>query len=171
MAAGVVGGLFGALAMDVFARAVRIVNDGVEARGAAPGDDREGRGMQPPQALDRAEQDAAVQTGTVVYRTMTGEAPPRCARRWLGTAAHYGFGAASGAMYGLLSGSAPDLRAGYGIGYGTLVWAVADEGAIPALGLSRGPGDLPLGVHAYAIAGHWVYGATLEASLRLLLRE
>src|SRR5215207_4390246 len=93
-AAGLVGGLLGALAMNVFARAVRTVNDGVEAAGATPGHDRDGRGMQPPQAFDRAGQDAAVQAGTVVYRSVTGETPTRSASRWLGTGAHYGFGAA-----------------------------------------------------------------------------
>jgi hypothetical protein len=47
-----------------------------------------------------------------------------------------------------------------------LVWAAADEGAMPALGLSRGPRELPWSVHAYALLGHCVFGATLETTLR-----
>jgi hypothetical protein len=37
---------------------------------------------------------------------------------------------------------------------------------VPALGLSRGPRELPLGVHAFSIVGHALYGATLEAVSR-----
>jgi uncharacterized membrane protein YagU involved in acid resistance len=167
--AGLAGGLLGSLAMNVYARVVRMGNHGVEAPGAAPGRDRDGRGMQPPQARHRADQDAAVQAGTLVYRSLTGDVPAKSTRRWLGTAAHYGFGGAAGVVYAIASNRAPGLRAGFGVLYGSLVWAVADEGAMPALGLSRGPRDLPIGVHLYALAGHWVYGATLDCALRLLL--
>jgi uncharacterized membrane protein YagU involved in acid resistance len=164
--AGLVGGLLGALAMNVFARAVRAGNQGLEARGAAPGNDRDGRGMQPPQARTRADQDAAVEAGTAVYRSLTGDTPDRRTSRWLGIGAHYAFGATLGVVYALGSNRAPALRAGFGVLYGSLVWAIADEGAMPALGLSRGPRELPLGVHGYALAGHWVYGATLEGFMR-----
>jgi hypothetical protein len=34
---------------------------------------------------------------------------------------------------------------------------------IAALGLSRRPTELPLGVHLYAMCGHGIYGGTLEA--------
>ena len=67
----------------------------------------------------------------------------------------------------LASERAPELRRGFGTVYGSLVWATADEGAVPALGLSKKPGEIPLGVHAYALGAHWVYGATLEACRRI----
>ena len=41
------------------------------------------------------------------------------------------------------------------------------KGVLPALGLSKTPDQIPLGVHAYALASHWVYGATLEACRRI----
>ncbi len=91
--------------------------------------------------------------------------------RWLGTGAHYAFGAALGVIYAIGSNRAPALRTGWGVLYGSFVWAIADEGAMPALGLSRGPRELPVGVHAYALAGHWAYGAALEGSMRLLTRS
>jgi hypothetical protein len=47
------------------------------------------------------------------------------------------------------------------------VWAIADEAAMPALGLSRGPRQLTRGMHAYSLLGHRMYGATLEAVRRL----
>jgi uncharacterized membrane protein YagU involved in acid resistance len=101
----------------------------------------------------------------------TGRRPDRAVEQRLGTAAHYGFGAAAGLAYALASHGAPSLRAGFGLVYGTLVWALADEAAMPALGLSRGPRELPLGVHAYALGGHWVYGATLECVTRVIVGE
>lgn len=164
---GLIGGALGALAMDVFARVVRTAHDGLEAHGATPGSDRDGRGMQPPQALTRADQDAAVLAGTIAYRAVSGHQPRRAVQRWLGTAAHYSFGAVTGLCYATASERAPVLRSGFGALYGSLVWAIADEGLMPVLGLSRKPGDLPLGVHAYALCGHWVYGATLEGVRRL----
>lgn len=112
-----------------------------------------------------------MRSGTLAYRSVTGHNPTKSTSRWLGTGAHYGFGAALGAVYGLAAHRTPGLRAGCGLLYGSLVWAVADEGAMPALGLSRGPRELPIGVHLYALAGHWVYGATLEGTMRVLSAE
>lgn len=169
--AGLAGGLLGALAMNLYARAIRISKHGLEAAGAAPGQDRNGRGMQPPQARTRAEEDSAVKAGSAVYRSLTGSEPDRGRRTSLGTAAHYAFGASLGVLYATGSHHAPALRAGFGLLYGTMVWTIADEAAMPALGLSRGPRELPPAVHAFALAGHWVYGAALEGSMRLLTRR
>ena len=166
--AGLAGGLLGSLAMDVFARAVRAANGGWEAPGAAPGSDRDGRGVQPPQAEHHAEDDAPSRVGAIAFRAVMGRPPGRRTRRRLGTAAHYGFGAAAGLVYALASRPLPGLRAVGGTMYGTLVWALADEGVLPALGLSRGPRALPAGVHLYALAGHWAYGATVECVRRAL---
>jgi hypothetical protein len=40
---------------------------------------------------------------------------------------------------------------------------------MPALGLSRSPREQSAGMHAYSLAGHWIYGATLEAVRRLVV--
>jgi hypothetical protein len=164
---GVAAGLLGAFTMNTFGRAVLASGNGREAEGAAPGIDRVGRGVQPPQAEGSAEDDATVRVGTVAYRAVTGSEPDSDARSWLGSAAHYGFAATVGASYGLMRERMPLMRAGYGTLYGTAVWIVADETIMPALHLSRGPRQLPAGLHAYALAGHWVYGLTLEFVSRL----
>jgi uncharacterized membrane protein YagU involved in acid resistance len=164
---GIAGGLLGAFTMNTFGRAVLAAGNGREADGAAPGMDRVGRGVQPPQAEALAEDDATVRVGTMAYRAVTGSEPDSDARPWLGSAAHYGFAATVGACYALMRERMPLMRAGYGTLYGTAVWIVADETIMPALRLSRGPRQLPAGVHAYALAGHWVYGLTLEFVSRL----
>jgi uncharacterized membrane protein YagU involved in acid resistance len=166
-AIGFASGIVAALAMDTFARVMRRVEGGREAPGATPGADREGRGPQPAQAEATAGQDATVKVGTAAFRGVAGYTPSEATQQWLGTAAHYAFSGALGANYVLASEAAPDLRRGYGTMYGSLVWATADEGAIPAMGLSKTPDQIPLGVHAYALASHWVFGATLEACRRI----
>jgi len=46
--------------------------------------------------------------------------------------------------------------------FGAAVWAIADEGIVPAAGLSKSPTEYPLSIHAYALASHLVYGLTTE---------
>src|SRR4051812_49724187 len=96
--AGIIGGLAASLAMNMFGRAMNAVN-GREAEGAAPGADRHGRGAQPPQAVGRAEDDAAVRTGSMAYRGLTGEEPDRDTRRRLRGAPPHSVGAATRAPY------------------------------------------------------------------------
>jgi hypothetical protein len=164
---GFAGGLVGALAMNLFSRAVSSAGNGREASGAAPGNDRAGRGVQPPQADGPASDDATVRVGTVGYRAVTGRTPDRETRPWLGTAVHYAFSGTIGACYAIAAERLPVIRTALGTAYGTAVWIVADEMIMPLLGLSRGPRQLPAGVHAFALAGHWVYGLTLESAVRL----
>lgn len=166
---GAISGIVAAMAMDAFSRLMQ-GSDHREAAGATPGRERDGRGAQPAQADGSAEQDATVKIGTAAFRSVAGYTPNRNTQQWLGTAAHYAFSAAVGVNYMLASERAPELRQGYGTVYGSLVWAAADEGAVPALGLSKKPGQIPLGVHAYALSAHWVYGVTLEACRRLASR-
>jgi hypothetical protein len=168
---GFAGGLLGAFAMNTFARAVNVIGDHNEGTGAAPGRNRVGRGVQPPQADGGADDDAAVRVATIASRALTGRAPSRQTRLQLGSAVHYAFGGTLGACYALLAQRAPAVRAGYGSLYGAAVWVVADEIIMPALRLSRGPRQLSAGVHAYALTGHWVYGLTLESVTRYWLRR
>src|SRR5687768_10797663 len=144
---GAIAGAVGSLAMNLFARATG---------------DRRAHGVQPPQA-DPLEDDAPEQVGAAAFEIVSGSEPDEELEQPLGTAAHYAFGAAMGVAYALLSPRLPLLRRGYGTLYGTLVWLLADEGLMPALGLSRGPAQLPPRTHAYAFAGHVVYGAAMAA--------
>ncbi len=160
---GFAGGLLGAVAMDLFSRAVIAVRNGREATGAAPGHDRLGRGVQPPQAEGPAEHDATVRVGTAAYHALTASTPGRAAQSWLGTAVHYAFGGTVGAWYAVTGEHLPMIRAAHGTAFGSAVWIVADEMIMPLLGLSRGPRQMPLGIHAFALAVLWVYVLTLES--------
>jgi uncharacterized membrane protein YagU involved in acid resistance len=80
-----------------------------------------------------------------------------------GPAVHYAFGAFSGAIYGLLSEYLPAVRLGFGTAFGTALFLLADETAVPALGLSESPRKYPLWSHLYGLASHVVYGVSTEA--------
>ena len=49
-----------------------------------------------------------------------------------------------------------------GIPFGAAFWMVVDEGALPLLGLAKGPTAYPSSTHAYALASHLVFGLTAE---------
>jgi putative membrane protein len=80
---------------------------------------------------------------------------------------HYAFGTGMGAIYGALVEVGPrDLRRHdllSGLGFGSILFAGADEFVVPALGLSGKPSESPASSHLYALASHIVYGLTAGA--------
>jgi hypothetical protein len=87
-----------------------------------------------------------------------------------GTVFHYAMGATSGALYGAAAEFAPGATSGAGLPFGVAVWVCADEGLVPAAGLSKSPSEYPLSIHAYSFASHLVFGLTAEAVRRTVRR-
>lgn len=87
-----------------------------------------------------------------------------------GPAMHFAMGATSGAIYGVASELAPVTTVGAGLPFGAAVWLIADDLAVPALGLSKSPTEFPLSTHAYALSSHLVYGLATDLTRRLLLK-
>ena len=52
--------------------------------------------------------------------------------------------------------------------FGAVVWWVADNTAVPAVGLSKRPSAYPPSTHAYALSSHLVYGFVTESIRRVL---
>jgi uncharacterized membrane protein YagU involved in acid resistance len=52
--------------------------------------------------------------------------------------------------------------------FGAAVWLIADEGIVPAAGLSKSPAEYPLSIHAYAFTSHLVFGLTAELVRRAM---
>lgn len=65
-------------------------------------------------------------------------------------------------MYGLAAEYERDATTMAGIPFGAAFWIVVDEGALPMLGLAKGPTAYPISTHAYALASHLVFGLTAE---------
>ena len=84
-----------------------------------------------------------------------------------GEVSHYAFGATTGAIYGMAAEFVPEVTVGAGLPFGAAVWLVADEIVVPALGLSRGPKQIPLSKHSISLAAHLVYGVTTDIVRRV----
>lgn len=106
----------------------------------------------------------------MLARQVSSRPLPAEQRERLGSVLHYAFGATAGAVYGLLARRWPGVTAGAGLAYATGVWLVADEALVPAMGLADPPHRTPVRRHAYALVGHWAYGAALEAVRRVVTR-
>jgi putative membrane protein len=113
---------------------------------------------------------ATVKVANVISEKITGHKLPKDYKSMAGEAVHYGMGASSAAVYGVLAEVAPIVTAGGGVGFGTGVWLLADELAVPAAGLSKTPGEIPLTTHIYALASHLVYGWITETVRRAVRR-
>lgn len=120
---------------------------------------------------DAEDQDPAnIKAAAAISKTVFGlELKPE-RKSLAGSVVHYSFGAAAGAGYGLLVECWPTLRSAEGLLFGSVLWAAADETAVPLAGLSKPPQEYPLTTHASALAAHCVYGVTAEF-VRRALRE
>ena len=87
-------------------------------------------------------------------------------KKKLGPVVHYAFAAKMCGLYGAAAEVEPRVTGGFGTAFATALWLGADEIAVSALGLSEAGAAAPLSSHAYALASHWVYGATAEAVRR-----
>lgn len=88
-------------------------------------------------------------------------------RKQYGSAIHWALGAGAGAVYGVLRHRVPGAGRGNGLLFGAAFWALVDEGANTALGLTPGPTAFPWQTHARGLAGHLVFGVAAETALQL----
>lgn len=65
-----------------------------------------------------------------------------------GPAVHYAVGTTAGAVYGVAAEYEPNVTRLGGIQFGATFWMVVDEGAVPLLGLAKGPTAYPISNHA-----------------------
>ncbi len=87
------------------------------------------------------------------------------ARKQLGAGLHWALGAGGGAAYAALRRRLPLVDAGQGLAYGAAFFALVDEGANTALGLTPPPTAFPWQAHARGLAGHLVYGVVTDTLL------
>lgn len=89
--------------------------------------------------------------------------------RYAAPAVHYLFGATVAAMYGAAIGTRSHSALA-GATFGTVVWIVADELAMPALGLSKTPASRRVNNHLQSLAAHLVFGMVTERARASLVR-
>ena len=105
---------------------------------------------------------ATVKVANLISEKVTGRKLPKDYKSMAGEAVHYGMGASSAAIYGVLAEVAPIVTVAEGAAFGAGLWLLADETAVPAAGLSKPPREIPLATHIYALASHLVYGWITE---------
>ncbi|HKG98025.1 MAG TPA: DUF1440 domain-containing protein [Pyrinomonadaceae bacterium] len=168
LVAGLAGGLVASWTMNQFQAAwTRIAENSEKPHGA--------QSMQPSngstgnQSEDMKEQDdATVETAKVISEKVFGHELQESEKKPAGAAVHYAFGTATGGLYGALAEFSPQVTTAAGLPFGAAFWLIADETAVPLLGLSKGPTAYPVSTHVYSFASHLVYGVTAELSRRAL---
>jgi putative membrane protein len=106
--------------------------------------------------------DTTVRTASAISEGLFNHKLTPSEKKIAGPAVHYSLGTGVGGLYGAAAEIAPQVTAGAGLPFGAAFWLVVDEGAVPLLGLSKGPTAYPLSTHAYALSSHFVYGLTAE---------
>jgi hypothetical protein len=153
--AGAAAGLAAAWAMERFQAELGKLSNG--------GDDQAQESPEP----------ATNKAADAIASFVTGREVPKEYKAAAGSVVHYAMGGATGALYGAIAERKRDVTAWAGLPFGAAVWLLADEIAVPASGLAKGPTSYPASTHAYAFASHLVYGAATESvrrGLRALLR-
>ena len=166
--AGLVGGLVASWTMNQFQAAWSKAVEGFEKPHGA-------QSMQPSEGSDEVQSsrqskedqdDATVKAAKAVSEGIFRHKLKESEKKPAGAIVHYAFGSATGGLYGAAAEIAPEVTTGLGLPFGVAFWAVADEGLVPLLGLSKGPTEYPVSTHAYALASHLVYGLTTEVTRR-----
>lgn len=165
--AGLTAGFVASWAMNEFQAAWSKTAEGFEkphgaqamqpSQGGSPGEEGQSKEQQ---------DDATVKAAKAISENILGRELEESEKRGAGAAVHYAFGTATGGLYGAVAEVAPAVTMAGGLPFGAAFWLVADETAVPLLGLSEGPTKYPLSTHAYALASHLVYGLTAELTRR-----
>jgi len=170
IAAGLVGGLVASWTMNQFQAAWTKAAEGFEkSHGAQSMQPSEGQ--QPGQGAEqnkKNEDDATVKAARAISEGILGHELRESEKESAGAAVHYAFGTATGGLYGAVAELSPGVTTGMGLPFGAAFWLVADETAVPLLGLSKPPTEYPVSTHAYALASHLVYGLTAEVVRRAM---
>jgi putative membrane protein len=142
--AGAVGGLVASFAMNQFQAVLAKVKP------------------QPEQSQPADDEPATVKVADAVAHQVLDRDLSKDEKDPAGNAVHYAFGAAAGALYGALAEASKAPGLGFGTLFGSVLWFLADEIAVPGLRLSKAPTSYPPSVHASAWASHMVYGITTD---------
>jgi putative membrane protein len=159
MLAGAVGGLVASWTMNEFQKVWSAAEKQI-AGGK--------QGQQGGQKNSEDAEDPTMKTADRISEALRGRHLTKAEKKKAGPVVHYAFGALMGAVYGVSVEVNPAANALAGIPFGAILFAGADEVALPALGLSDKPAAYPLSTHLYGLVSHAVYGVTTETVRRIV---
>ncbi len=148
LAAGLIGGLVATIVMTQYQNIVTQI-------GKSANDEKK-------QKQKEEGDNATVKTAKAISEKVFDHKLKKSEKEQAGNAVHYVFGTTVGALYGAASELIPASSVGYGLPFGTALFIGADEVAVPALGLSEPPTEIPMSTHAYGLSSHLVYGLTAD---------
>ena len=160
LVSGLAAGLVGTIAMTQFQNAWGKTSKAIQGNGSKAQDsDR--------QVRKEAQSEDSTMKAAGKLAHLAGRELSHEQRAKGGPIVHYCFGALMGALYGVCMEVAPEsvrvrklpFRA---LGFGSALFAGADEVALPALGLAGKVTETPPSSHLYGFASHMVYGFTAE---------
>ena len=157
LVAGVVSGLLGTIMMTEFQNAWSKASKALKEGNTRKGEAGESK-KQNEQEKEDSTMKAAERIAELAGRPLSDEQ-----KRRFGPVVHYSFGALQGGLYGgvrEMTGSSGVILPA--LLFGSVLFAAADEIAVPALGLSGKPSEYPLSAHLYGLASHLVYGVSTE---------
>jgi putative membrane protein len=164
LAAGLIGGLVASWTMNrfqvVWSKLAEDKRKSAGAQSSQQGAEPESR--EPARPTSEVQDDTTVRAASAVSEGLFDHKLTDCEKKIAGPAVHYTLGAGVGGLYGAVAEVAPEVTAGAGLPFGAVFWLVVDEGAVPLLGLSKGPSAYALSTHLYAFSSHLVYGLTTE---------
>jgi len=155
--AGMAAGLVASYAMNQFQAGLAKLKAGAAGNGP-----RRDAGAPQPPPQPSGDEPATVKAALRIARSVLGRTLREEEKGPSGSLMHYLFGTAAGGVYGALAEKSPVARAGLGTLFGSVLWFLSDEVAVPALGLAKPAREYPASVHASALASHLVYGAATE---------
>lgn len=172
LAAGTIGGLVASWVMEEFQVAWMKVSKAIQSSNGNGSNESSSSKQEGEQFSggDEDQEPATVKAAEMISENVFGHQLSKNEKGIAGNAVHYATGGASGAVYGVAAELVPQVTVGAGMPFGTAVWLVVDEAAVPLLGLSKGPAEYPVSTHAYALASHLVYGFTTDIVRRTLRR-
>lgn len=175
IAAGATAGLVASYVMNQFQSAWgKLTEDEERPHGAQmlqQGSPEHGIGRElAERGVDEPADDATMRTANAVSELVLNHHLAKAEKQKAGSVVHYAFGASTGAVYGAVAEVMPAATVCEGTAFGAAVWLLADEGVVPALGLSRKATDYPVKVHTNAFVAHLVYGFTTELVRRAVLK-
>lgn len=158
--AGLAGGLIGSFAMNQFQNAWSKASKAFKKDSAQ-------RSQEKSQQQNEQQSEDATMKAAGKIAGVAGRQLSHVQKAKFGPVVHYSFGTLQGGIYGAVTELA-GTRGGVvsGITFGAALFGLADELAVPALGLSGKPTESPLSSHLYALASHLVYGISTDAVQR-----
>ena len=122
------------------------------------------------QANGQEPDDTTIKTAAAISEGLFHHRLTQDQKKLGGTVVHYSLGTGVGALYGAAAEFAPVITTQAGLPFGVAFWVLVDEGAVPLLGLAKGPAEYPLSAHVYALVSHLVFGVTAEFVRRTVRR-